>query len=108
MLTHTTTSNEQRLSHTHISTEERLTIVTEAVENGLLHTSEAVENGLPRTSESVDDEFPPPIDENERIMDPNANDVVEPELPRLERGISSSSDSDMPVSSSGSRCKRKR
>ena len=46
--------------------------------------TEAVENGLSHTSETGDDDLPHLIDKNERIVDLNANDVVETELPRLE------------------------
>ena len=67
-----------------------------------------VEQRLPHTSEAVDDELPPLIDENERTVDLNVNDVVETELPRLAGGTSSSSDSDVPASSSDSRRKRQR
>ena len=74
---------EQGLPHTHTTAEQRLPIVTEVVEQRLPHTSEA-----------VDDELPPLIDENERTVDSNVNDVVETELPRLAGGTSSSSDSD--------------
>ena len=63
---------EKRLPHTHTSPEQRLPIVTEVVEQR-----------IPRTSEAVDDELPPLIDENERTVDSNVNDVVETELPRL-------------------------
>ena len=110
---------EQGLPHTITSDEQRLPINIEAAEQGLPHThttaeqrlpivTEVVEQRLPHTSEAVDDELPPLIDESERIVDSNVNDVVETELPRLEGGTSSSSDSDVPVSSSGSRRKRKR
>ena len=68
--------------------------------------TEAVENDLPRTYVAVDDDISPLIDENERIVDQNLPDVVETKLPRLEDGISSSRDSDEPISSSGSRCKK--
>uniref|UniRef100_A0AAV1TZ10 CCHC-type domain-containing protein n=1 Tax=Peronospora matthiolae TaxID=2874970 RepID=A0AAV1TZ10_9STRA len=72
---HTRTSVEQGLPHTHTTAEQRIPIVTEVVEQRLPHTSEA-----------VDDELPPLIDENERAVDLNVNDVVETELPRLAGG----------------------
>uniref|UniRef100_A0AAV1UMR8 Uncharacterized protein n=1 Tax=Peronospora matthiolae TaxID=2874970 RepID=A0AAV1UMR8_9STRA len=60
------------------------------------------------TVKAVDDDKPPFIDENERTMDPYVNDVVNTELLRLADCTSSSSERDVPVSSSGSRRKRKR
>ncbi|CAI5721540.1 unnamed protein product [Peronospora effusa] len=129
-LPHTSTSDEQRLpinfeaveqSLPHISTsdEQRLPINIEAVEQGLPRTSpsdeqrlpiniEAVEQGLPQTNEAVEDELPLLIDDNGQTMDPHETGVVETELPRLMGGTSSSCDSDVPVSSRGSRRKRKR
>ena len=70
--------------------------------------TEVVEQRLPHPSEVVDDDRSPLIDENERTVNPNVNDVVEIEPPRLGGGASSSIDSNEPVSSSGSRRKRKR
>ena len=88
---------KQRFPHTQTSDEQRLPV-----------NIEAVEQGLPQTSEAVGDELPLLIDENGRTTDPHETDVVETELPRLEGGTSSSCDSDVPVSSRGSRRKRKR
>ena len=94
-------------------------INTEAVEQGLPYTStsaekrlpipiKAVERGLPHISEAVDDEILPLIDENKRTVGPYVNDVVRTEPPRLAEGLSSSRDSDVPVSISGSRRKKRR
>ncbi|CAI5716271.1 unnamed protein product [Peronospora farinosa] len=129
-LPHTSTSDEQRLPinieaveqglpRTSTSDEQRLPINIEAVEQGLPRTSisdeqripiniEGVEQGLPQTNEAVEDELSLLTDEMGRTMDPHETDVVETELPSLEGGTSSSCDSDVSVSSRGSRRKRKR
>uniref|UniRef100_A0AAV1TZW0 Uncharacterized protein n=1 Tax=Peronospora matthiolae TaxID=2874970 RepID=A0AAV1TZW0_9STRA len=89
---------EQGFPHTRTSVEQGLPIHNEAVEQGFPHTrtsveqrlpivTEVVEQRLPHTSEAVDDELPPLIDENERAVDLNVNDVVETELPRLAGGV---------------------
>ena len=62
----------------------------------------AVEQGLPPINEAVYDELPPLIDNNERNVGPSVNNVVGIEPPLLV-GYILFSDSDVLVSSSGSR-----
>ncbi|POM62289.1 polyprotein, partial [Phytophthora palmivora] len=77
---------------TNVAVEQWLPRTTEAVEQRLSHATEAVEQRLPHDDAAVGPQLPP-----------RATGAVEDELSRLEEGVSSSSESDTSVSSSGSR-----
>ncbi|POM65517.1 Putative Polyprotein [Phytophthora palmivora] len=74
-----------------------------AAEQRLPHDIEAVEQWLPRTTGAVEQRLPHDDAAVGPQLPPRATGTVEDELSRLEEGVSSSSESDTSVSSSGSR-----
>ncbi|POM64741.1 LOW QUALITY PROTEIN: Polyprotein [Phytophthora palmivora] len=74
-----------------------------AVEQRLPHDIEAVEQWLPHTTEAVEQRLPHDDAAGDPQLPPRATGAVEDELPHLEEGVSSSSESDTSVSGSGSR-----
>ncbi|KAE9289854.1 hypothetical protein PR003_g25438 [Phytophthora rubi] len=83
--------------------EQELPSVKEAVEQQLPHANEAVEQRLPHADEAVEQGLPHDDAAGEQELPPHVNGAVENELSRLEEGEASSSESDISVSSRGSR-----
>ncbi|POM77019.1 Putative Polyprotein, partial [Phytophthora palmivora] len=99
-LPRTTEAVEQRLDEIIANQTDR---TTEAVEQRLLHAIEAVVQRFPHDNEAVEQRLPHDDAAGGQQLPPRATGAVEDELSRLEEGVSSSSESDTSVSSSGSR-----
>ncbi|POM73618.1 Polyprotein [Phytophthora palmivora] len=102
-LPHDNEAVEQRFPHDNEAVEQRFPHVNEAVDQRLPHVNAVVMQRLSHATEAVEQRLPhddtavgPPIP-------PRATGAAEDELSRLEEGVSSSSESDTSVSSSGTR-----
>ncbi|POM79357.1 LOW QUALITY PROTEIN: Polyprotein, partial [Phytophthora palmivora] len=88
--------------HDNEAVEQRLPHAIEAAEQRFPHDNEAVEQRLPRAIEAVEQRLPHDDAVGGPQLPPRATGAVEDELSRLEE-VSSSSEGDTSVSSSGSR-----
>ncbi|POM57450.1 Putative Polyprotein [Phytophthora palmivora] len=94
---------EQRLPHDIEAVEHWLPRTTEAAEERFPHAIEAAEQRFPHDNEAVEQRLPHDYAAGGPQLPPRVTGAVEDELSRLEEGVSSSSESDTSVSSSGSR-----
>ncbi|KAE9002400.1 hypothetical protein PF005_g14344 [Phytophthora fragariae] len=93
---------EQWFPPSNEAVEQRFPSTNEAVEQWFPHANEAVEQRFPHADEAVEQGLPRDDAAGEQVP-PRVNGAVENELSRLEEGGASSSESDISISSRGSR-----
>ncbi|KAE9117322.1 hypothetical protein PF010_g8645 [Phytophthora fragariae] len=94
---------EQWFPPSNEAVEQRFPSTNEAVEQWFPHANEAVEQRFPHADEAVEQGLPRDDSAGEQVPPPRVNGAVENELSRLEEGGASSSESDISISSRGSR-----